>query len=87
MRKEEMKKMMGMYGISDSEMNRMLYGARIRKDREFCKVELRILESFGILYLQESHCGYGNGCFWTDWNDEAIVIPENGEQGRKENPS
>ena len=76
MRKVEMKKVMKMYSISDSEMNQMLYGARIRKDREFCKVELRILESFGILYLQESHCGYGNADFWTDWNDESIVIEE-----------
>ena len=87
MRTYEMKNIKNMYNINDSEMNRMLYGARIRKDSEFCKVELRILESFGILYLQESHCGYGNGCFWTDWNDEATVIPENGEQRRKENPS
>ena len=76
MRKVEMKKVMKMYSISDSEMNQMLYGGRIRKDREFCKVELRILESFGILYLQESHCGYGNADFWTDWNDESIVIEE-----------
>ena len=76
MRREEMKKLMAMYAISDSEMNRMLYGGRIRKDTEFCMCEFRILESFGILYLQESHCGYSNGCFWTDWNDEAIVIDE-----------
>ena len=72
-----MRKIMTMYRISDSEMNRMLYGGSIRKDTEFCKVEFRILESFGTLYLQESHCGYSNGCFWTDWNDVAIVIFEN----------
>lgn len=73
MRKEEMKNIKNMYNINDSEMNRMLYGGTIRQNREFCKVELRILESFGILYLQESHCGYGSSDIWTDWNDEAIL--------------
>ena len=38
MRTEEMKKIMTMYRISDSEMNRMLYGGSIRKDTEFVSI-------------------------------------------------